>query len=312
MNDKSKNIAKKGFSLVELAIVTLIIAIILAAVIKGKELISKSQHAKALRLTRDAPIHDLESSTLWLEAIDPMSFKESEHQNYLDLETAEQTLGIGSISKWYDRSPTMQPRKNAITASIAQSPKYYRNCINNISCLYFDGTQNYLTVENTNSLVLNDYSIFIVEKRDVSASGQLPILGSASYATQNESLEIGYLDSDTIYWNQGKSTYERQYDNSDLTLNKPVMHTFINATNANGGTSDLEYYLNTTLVATSNPGTLTTFTSTQLNSGIDIGKSSSTKYYYGNIGEIIILPFPVNETQRTYIQNYLLTKWSIN
>ena len=58
---------KKGFTLVELSIVMIIIALLVVGVVAAQSLIASAQLAKARSLTNSAPIATIEDLTLWLE-----------------------------------------------------------------------------------------------------------------------------------------------------------------------------------------------------------------------------------------------------
>lgn len=298
---------KKAFSFLEVAISILIISIVLATVLTSKYLIKESRVASAKSLTKDSPILHTSQVTLWLEDTVETSFKDNEIQDYQNLSSAEIALGKGSITKWYDRNPHPVARKNAIMSTIANAPKYYRDCVNDLPCLNFtSANQHYFEVENTASLTLNDYSIFIVDKRN--SFGLMPLIGSNSYSSDNESLEIGYTDSDTVYWNQGGST-EEKYTISVNYQEKIKLHSFVNSTNQSGSAS-LYYYINSQLITADNPPATSDFSTLTLGSALRIGNSASS-YYDGSICEIIIIPYAVSTRQRIEIQQYLLKKWKI-
>ncbi len=295
---------RKAFSIIEVAIVLLITSLVILASIKATNLIQKSKISRANSLTKNSPLLQFEDIFLWLETTTELSLDENEAENYEDLSADDIAFGKGSITKWYDRNPNPVIRRNA--TSLTSRPKYYYNCLNNIPCLKFN--TNLLNINNTINEKLSDYSVLIVEKRN-SLSG-MPILGSDSNSLLNQSLEIGYLDSSTIYWSQGGSSSDRKEFNSSLLNNDRLnVHLFINATNKSNS-SNLKYYLNGTQISQSNPTSIVDFSNTTLGSALQIGKSGSS-YYYGSIGEIIILPYAIPKNQRVALTHYLKKKWRI-
>ncbi len=310
MPKNKKTTTKTAFTLMEVMVVLGVISVIVIGIASIKTMLSKAKTAKAVQLTNDSPLQDISQVTLWLESSQNLSFKDEERQDYQNLTSSEQTLGIGSITRWYDRNPHPVDRKNGSAGSISQAPKYYQNGIEGIPALYFDGSSNYLTVDNSTSLTLNDYSIFIVEKKE--SSSAMALLGSDNNTTDDVSLDIGYDDDTTIYWHQGTSgSAQREYAVTELAGQTHKLHTFINRTNIANDTTAVEYYLNTNLVATSNSGTSVDFSTTTLGGKINIGRTGGASLYQGRIGEIIILPFAVSDSQRAFIEKYLITKWKI-
>lgn len=245
---------------------------------------------------------------MWLESVTDMSFKVNENQDYSSLSTTEIGLGKGSITKWYDRNPHPDRRKNAINSLHQNAPKYYHQCLNSIPCIRFNGSSNFFEVENSDSLQLSDYSIFIVEKRD--SSSAMPIISASSTPSLNSSIEIGYLNSNSIYWNQGSSSEQKSYIINDFEQEKVKLHSFINARNSSAA-SNLKYFLNQNLILSTDSST-PIFSTLQTSSQLLIGKSYNNNYYSGSIGEVIIIPFAVSKQQRIAIQRYLLNKWAID
>lgn len=300
----SQDYYRRAFSIIEVAIVILITSLVIFATIKATNLIHKSKIARANSLTKNSPLLQFKNIFVWLESTSKLSFNPNEAENYGDLTSSEISYGKGSITKWYDRNPNPVIRRNATTVS--QAPKYFSNCIKNIPCLKFDSSL--LTVENSLNEKLSDYSILMVEKRS-SLSG-MPLLGSDSNSLLNQSLEVGYLDSNTIYWSQGGSASDRIEFNSNL-LNDNIanIHLLVNASNKSNS-SNLKYYLNGNLISRSNPATIVDFSNLTYNSQLQIGKSG-TSYFNGSIGEIIILPYAISKNERIALIHYLKKKWGI-
>lgn len=298
---------KKAFSFIEVVVSILVISIALTGILTSKYLIKESRIANAKILTTNSPLAQLPEVTFWLETTSDTSFKTQEVQDYQKLSAAETTLGKGSITKWYDRNPHPVKRNNAVMTTSASAPKYYRDCLKGLPCLHFDKiNQYYLDLQNTSSLILNDYSIFIVDKRN--SFGAMSLISSDSHASGNESLEIGYTDSDTIYWNQGGTT-EETYAIPANHQEQLKLHIFINASNSSG-VGSLSYYINEDLIAADNLPVSSDFSALTLGSPLKIG-GDINGYYDGSVGEIIIVPYAVSKRERIEIQQYLLKKWTI-
>ena len=95
---------KRGFSLLEISAVILIIGILIAGVVGGNILIAKSRLAAAQTITNSSPINGIKDSALWLETSNDSSFAEAENANN------------NPITVWYDS------RKNAANKEPVANP----------------------------------------------------------------------------------------------------------------------------------------------------------------------------------------------
>ena len=120
----------QAFSLLELAIVLLIIGIIIAGIIAANGVINRARIATARSLTQTAPINTLSDVTFWFESSLVTSFNGNEDSNG------------ASVNYWYDNKASVN--KNNATAG--STPPTYSNTINRIHALAFDGTNSSMTV----------------------------------------------------------------------------------------------------------------------------------------------------------------------
>ena len=290
--------------MIEASIVIFVTSLLLIFILKSSFLIEKSKLSRAQFYTKNAVINQSEELFTWLESSFLKSFDEDEAENFEDLSSSEIAIGKGSITKWFDRNPNPVPRKNAIANGSA--PKYFKNCINHLPCVRFES--DFLEIQNSTSSVLSDYTIILVDKR--ADDNPMPIIGSDSKSSINQSLEIGYLDSNTIYWSQGgSSSDQKEFSSSRLIDSNVNFHLFINSTNK-VGSSDLKYYLNGDQISSSNPAINVDFSNITMGSILQIGKSDSL-FYDGSIGELVILPYAISKNERIAIIHYIKKKWSI-
>ena len=64
----------KAFSLIELAVVILIIGILVAAVTQGGKLVSRAKVTSAKTMTQSSPVSGIDNLSLWLETVTDQSF----------------------------------------------------------------------------------------------------------------------------------------------------------------------------------------------------------------------------------------------
>jgi prepilin-type N-terminal cleavage/methylation domain-containing protein len=266
----------KGFSLIELSIVILIIGIIVASIIGGRKLVTLSNLSKARALTTSSPVAGIEDLTMWWEATSKSSFT-----------TTTPTDGA-TISTWYDINPQQTVKYN-LTAGDA--PTYTANAINGLPAVNFNGSSNFLNF-NGNPLIGTDFTIFAVEQRASSNIGII-ICGVSNWV-------FGYDTNTTVSYrtNNPVNTTVPGYTTPtarihSFTFTPSIGHiAFINGGSRTlSGTPASAYLTNTIL-----PSNIGTY---------------SSNFYTGYIGEIIIFSRVLSDFERTQIEQYLSKKWGI-
>lgn len=274
---------KSAFSLFEMSVVVVIIAILMASVLGGRFLINKSKLAAASLSTKNSPVFAINGLITWYETTTEKSF------------IASEVVDGGKISTWYD----LATNNNATQGSDSYKPIYKAKAISDLPALYFDGASNFMTF-NGEKLIGSNYSIFVVEFRTSNKSNNYFIGGNA--ATANSNLYLGYDNETTITHNQYSNGYTgttaayKSYD--------PKIHSFIH--NVFTGK---KYYQNGTSIATNaDTNSLVDFQGAAIGRMVDGG---SSYYYQGYIGEIIIFNNSLSDDQRQDVENYLSQKWKI-
>ena len=180
----------KGFTLVEIMIVVLIIGILIAGILASQRIIAKFRITTAQTLTISSPVHGIPDSTIWLESSLEKSFKDSESSD------------TNTLSAWYDIRESLN-KNNAVQTNSANAPTY-SNTINYIHAVKFDGTNDYLTIPDASFLNNSSYTIFVLEKRESNKSNNYFIGDSTSgnESTTNKNLTLGYSADGTIKHSQ--------------------------------------------------------------------------------------------------------------
>jgi prepilin-type N-terminal cleavage/methylation domain-containing protein len=270
----------RGFSLIEVSVVIIIIGIFVAGIFVADGMISKFRITAAKSLTQSSPITALPSSALWLETSLDSSFNSGETQNGSDL------------SAWYDQ----RNASSKVVISAAGASPTYSNTINRIHAVEFDGAANKYFTFDGSFLNKSDYTIFVLEKRKDSKSDNY-FLGETG-AGLNNSLALGYSANNQIIHAQGANSYPSGISSYSDSKDKPRIFTFTHS-----GITGNQTYINGVLAAeNTDPDALAHLTGI---STLAIGKG-----YVGEIGELAIFTEALEVADRASVEDYLGKKWT--
>ena len=274
-----------AFTLIELSAVIVIIGILIAGIMTATGLVKKSKIAAAQSLTKASPINGIQNNDLWLESSQESSFKESESS------TGD------AVTTWYDQKNSVN--KSSIIA-VGTGPTY-SNTINYIHAVKFNGSAtNYLQLADASFLNNNNYTIFVVEKRQSSNSNNY-FLGDSTQTSTNQGLLLGYSSDGSVIHSQSGTTLTNastaSVDSYANYNDKPRIFTFNFDT-----TSGSKTYIN---------GTLSGQNTTNLNPLTNVTSLSIGKGYSGEIGEIAVFSRSLKSDERKAIEDYLSKKWSV-
>ncbi len=270
---------RSAFSLIEVSVVIIIVGIFVAGILVSDGLITKFRISAAQSLSRSSPINEIPDAALWLESSLDDSFNSSESSNNTPLTT------------WYDhRNSTSK-----VTLQAVSGGPTYSNTINRVHAVKFSGSGGYFTFDGS-FLNNSDYTISFLEKRE-SASADNYLLGdSASSASVNQQLLLGYSQDGQIIHSQGSgnsyNSFVSSYTNSSAN---PKIITFVQS-----AATGKKTYINGVLAAqNSNATQLSGITTLSLGKG-----------YTGQIGEIAIFARALEIDEIKAIETYMGKKWS--
>jgi prepilin-type N-terminal cleavage/methylation domain-containing protein len=132
---------RQAFSLIELSIVILVIAILITGIIQARNIINKFQLQTARSLTNSSPALSIKGLELWLETTSLDSFSGAYPDN------------LDRISLWRDLNAQSSTKNDATQSNSSLRPYFYENVINGLPGIYFaPGTRQILngTVESEN------------------------------------------------------------------------------------------------------------------------------------------------------------------
>jgi len=126
----------KGFSLVEMSVVILIIGMLIAGISRGIDLYSDFKIQTAQKLTINSPVSRIEGLALWLETTLEKSFQTKMVNN-------------SEVPRWNNISPFDLNPKNAFNYSTNPQPTFLENNINGLPAIQFkNSSQNCMSVES--------------------------------------------------------------------------------------------------------------------------------------------------------------------
>lgn len=286
-----KKTSLKAFSLVEISVVLLIISAVIAGIVKGNNMLTKSRLSTAQTLTQNAPLKDMPDLVLWLETSLDSSFILDE-------------IGDGnSLTTWYDSNPDAATKNNATQAINANRPKYYESIFyDSIPAVKFDGFDDFMNFSG-DALINISYTVFVIEQKTIGKNFNIFIGGNGT--STNSNLYLGYETDQTI--TMGQYGNDLDYTSAPLAFSTPTtrMHTFLLKAASGGGK---QYWLNgggTPEASNAQVAPLASFLSPT------IGKYNGSEYFDGNIGEIIIFNRALRTEERQLIETYLSKKYNI-
>jgi hypothetical protein len=275
-----------AFSLMEVAIVIIIVGVFIAAIFVSDNLITKSRLQMAVNLSKSSPINSVKDNVLWLETSLSSSLKDSE------------SVDDASVTSWNDQNNSA----NKISVVAVGAGPVFSNTINRIHAVKFDAASsdrpsanNYLEIEDASFLNKTDYTIFILEKRQSNSSDNY-FIGENLNGTANQSFALGYKNDSQVVHSQGLGmSYDSTVSFYADSKEKARLFTFVHSSSGGNKT-----YIN---------GLLAAEDSTKTGHLTNISRLSIGKGYSGEIGEIAFFTRALNDKERWDIEDYMSLKW---
>jgi len=286
----------QAFSIIEMSIVLLVIGIIVTGIIGGRKLVNMSNLTKARALTYSSPVTAIKDLVLWVETTSKNSF------------TSVPTSGT-SILTWKDINPQKTDKQDLTTGD---APTYIENAINGLPALRFNGTANYLQKTSTSINTGTELTVFAVLRRIAALSDfqiWLSMWQTGQAADNNNSASIGFDNGVT-----GTPIIRYYRNNADNNATHPALGTpFIYSTVFNG-TNNYSFVngaVSNFTNPTANASTTGNFNIQNIYVGAGRLTSIPTRFWNGDIGEIIVYDRAISDFERQQIEQYLAKKWGI-
>ncbi len=289
---QKKNIT--AFSLIEIAVVIIIIGILVAGISQSKKLIAQTRINTARANTISSVVLSTEGLLAWYETVLEKSFLEIEQED------------MSPISKWLDLNTGSSVKFDLTQTTGSNRPTYVSKGINDLPSLEFLGN-NYLEIPYHANLNPVSFSIFIVAVIKNLPSSQV------STILCNNNSNRGFIVNSFL--NGSVPNYQVGLgDNSTLTtLN-------LNSSNNSFNKADIISIIHSgsTLTSFHNGNTSSTTNNNfainldkKLTIGVNNCNMSLSNFLQGQIGEIIIFERNLKSEERVAIEKYLARKWGI-
>ena len=317
---------KSAFSLVELAVVIVVVGIMIAGIMQSSRLINNMRLNVARDLTQSSAMPWINYIVTWYDATAGDAFNEKE-TNDGDL-----------ISRWNGAEVRYQDRINLLQDNDTKKPKFIIHGMNGLPSIKFDGVNDILESEFSNQDVLTyrSASLFAVfEVKNVNTTKgtlffnkgdcerQLDLAMNINNSSGSVGIASGY-NAETAC-----STSYATYSNSNFVkpFERVVIAVVINqGPIASDSTSNVKIYRNGNLETSNsiNSGGANNFNSSAMVNeqryaygnnkfyiGAKNGGVSDFSFFDGMIGEMIIFNRSLNNEDRNEIERYLGKKWGI-
>jgi prepilin-type N-terminal cleavage/methylation domain-containing protein len=215
----SANSLKKAFSLIELSVVLIVVAILVTAVMQSNFLVSLSRLGSAKSLTNQAIENNSQSLVAWYETSSDIALVKGENNENF------------SITKWHNINS--QNRSSGSNDLTSVNVKYKKEGISNLPSLQLQGDSK-LFINNLKQGKLIQATIFMVFSPNFSSSNQMTIFDSANSANQTAVL----ISQSLLNGNSGdqlKPYVVAFYLNGENS--KFFVNNFQNSSNFNAGTN---------------------------------------------------------------------------
>ena len=281
---------QKGFSLIEISVVIIIIGILIAGISQALDIVDEANLKGARSASRGSRVSRTKDLVLWLDATADGAVLNSANKQALDNE---------SVAQWKDSNPNSTD--GFVLSGVA--PQYNANKTSGLPSIYFSGSS-HLKLSNKFDNSTGEYTIYLIyqpavvantvimEKRSTAQTGPFP------YKLELDATNLVYKLSDSNGSISSSSTKKPSAGKANL----------IRLSRSASGV------LTITVDDVSNTATANT-TAVVNSSELIIGAmngSPPTSYINGRIGELIIFDRDLNPVEKSDIEKYLYKKWKLS
>jgi prepilin-type N-terminal cleavage/methylation domain-containing protein len=290
--------SRRAYSLLEISIVILIIAILTAGILQSNKLTGKIKLNSARSQSISSGILAIEDMALWLDATNEIAITSS--TNGANFENGDK------ISSWNDVNKQLIAKSDAVQGTDTQRPLYSTNSLSGLPSLKFDGTDDNFS---TNNVCDKNFTAFAIFRTAVSGtSGQATLGQPILWADASTN---GY---DTIPMAVGGGFAKIFNGSADSTLtgSKSVINdaAHLITTSRNLVTGARTIYVDGVADGSDSNGAANKILNDNTSMLIG-GNTINAVYFNGYIGEIIVYSRALSYDERRIVEKYLGKKWGI-
>ena len=295
---------KKAFTILELSITLIIIALLLSGVIKSSNLVSSYKIQNARQLTSNSAVTRIAGLALWLEPTSEKSFSRSVNGGHFIEDQ-------NKIATWYDLNLQTTSRKNFTQLYSSFRPKFIEDGIGGLPSVLFN-KNSHTHLFNPHAVLDisdNDYTIISVSKL-INENNNHNYIFTQGGAHFENSCQVGTIAGFSYYKGYGFDSCGSNFHMSNQdALNKD----FINAAIING--DEVKFFSNSTIEISAklplkNIGPA--FAESVVGgSSHSVYNVNEIKAFDGQISEIIIYDRPLRQDEILDVLKYLSKKYSI-
>ncbi len=297
---QKQNKLNRAFSLIEISIVVLIIGLLVAGVIKGKELYVKTKLASARSLTSSSGINAIPNLKVWYETTSASSFNTASGQPVSEGQ---------AIASWNDNKISLNSDKINVTQSNSTfQPIYVENGIGGLPSLRFDGADDRLFIANAPIKKGDDTYTMVAVWQATDSS--VPIVGRAVISEDNKkSSEAAILfirNSSTIAFGGRNNAFDV---NIGSITNQNITQMIINNNQADN--VSIYHNSNNATKGTNNIGLANKDLLNICGVNFYVGATHGGQYFKGLISEVMIFDRDLKASEVAKINSYLSQKYGI-
>jgi len=292
---------RRAFSLFEISIVILIIAVLIGLVTSGARVMSAHRIYTARALTRSGPVTTIPNLVFWIDA--------SAEGVLTNRNGSLEISNNDTIKSWKEPAYLTRDRVSCTESTQANQPSYILNGLNGLPVVRFDsnGSGSMKLSCNVMGGISTENTIFTVFRW---------VSSNASYGNSNFFVLFGTgsIQSLNSIDTAGVFTFSN-WNGSDvdiLTTNVTVGQNNIMTRVSNPTTNVSTLYANGSSIATATATMDGTYSTPDTSISITLGNfPSETRTFGGDIAEIIMYDRALNNEERQAVEKYLSKKWAI-
>ena len=279
---------QKGFSLIEISVVILIIGILIAGISQASDMIDESNLKGARSASKGSRVSRTRDLVLWLDATADGTVLNSANKQVADNE---------NVAQWKDSNPNSTDGFGLTGVA----PQYNANKTSGLPSIYFSGTS-YLKLSNKFDYSAGEYTIYLIYQPSV-LSGSVIMEKRSTAQTEAYPYKLE-LDSNN-------SAYKLSDSNGSTSSAKKPSAGKTNLIRLSRSATGVLTISVDDVSAIGSANATAVVNSSELMIGAQNG-TTIANYINGRIGELIIFDRDLNPVEKSDIEKYLYKKWKLS